>query len=171
MKEYSTACPRNCYSTCTFKVFVDKGKVVSIEPHPANKATPEGICLKGLSYLERANSSQRILFPLRKDSNGQFKRISWDEAYDMLVGRLKHYKQTYGPQSVMFYAASGMSGLINELSGKFWRELYGGATTVYGNLCWPAGLEATRLTLGANKHNVPWDLSNAKLIVLWGKNP
>ena len=171
MKEYSTACPRNCYSTCTFKVFVDKGKVVSIEPHPANKATPEGICLKGLSYLERANSSQRILFPLRKDSNGQFKRISWDEAYDMLVGRLKHYKQTYGPQSVMFYAASGMSGLINELSGKFWRELYGGATTVYGNLCWPAGLKATRLTLGANKHNVPWDLSNAKLIVLWGKNP
>jgi len=38
-------------------------------------------------------------------------------------------------------------------------------------LCWPAGLEATRLTLGANKHNPPWDLEHAKLIVLWGKNP
>jgi anaerobic selenocysteine-containing dehydrogenase len=31
-------------------------------------------------------------------------------------------------------------------------------------------LEATRLTLGENKHNAPWDIANAKLIVLWGKN-
>lgn len=171
MEVFSTACPRNCYSTCSLKVYVDEGKVVNIEPHPANLATPEGICLKGLSYVERANSPKRILYPHRKDSKGKFKRISWNEAFDSLVGRLKHYRDTYGPQSVMFYAASGMSGLINELSGKFWREIYGGATTVYGNLCWPAGLEATRLILGENKHNVPWDLENAKLVVLWGKNP
>ncbi|PKP37446.1 MAG: hypothetical protein CVT98_06060 [Bacteroidetes bacterium HGW-Bacteroidetes-15] len=171
MQVYSTACPRNCYSTCTFKVYVDKGKVVNISPHPGNLSTPEGICLKGLSYVERANSPERIIYPHRKDSKGKFKRISWDEAFDSIVGRLKHYRETYGPQSVMFYAASGMSGLINDLSGKFWREIYGGATTVYGNLCWPAGLEATRLTLGENKHNLPWDLENAKLVVLWGKNP
>ncbi len=168
---FTTACPRNCYSTCSFKVAVENGRVVSISPQPTNLATPEGVCLKGLSYIERANSPERIIYPHRNIGNGNFKRISWDEAFDSIVGRLKHYKSTYGPQSVMFYAASGMSGLINEMSGKFWREIYGGATTVYGNLCWPAGLEATRLTLGENKHNVPWDLENAKLIVLWGKNP
>jgi anaerobic selenocysteine-containing dehydrogenase len=171
MQEFSTACPRNCYSTCTFKVYVEEGKVMNISPHPANMATPEGICLKGLSYIERANSPERILYPHKKTAKGKFQRISWDEAFDSIAGRLKHYKETFGPQSVMFYAASGMSGIINELSGKFWSELYGGATTVYGNLCWPAGLEATRLTLGENKHNVPWDLENSKLIVLWGKNP
>ncbi len=171
MQVYTTACPRNCYSTCTFKVFVNDGKVVNVEPHPENKATPEGICLKGLSYIERANSPKRILYPYKKQKDGTFARISWDQAFDTIVGRLKHYRDHYGQQSVLFYAASGMSGLINELSGKFWREIYGGATTVYGNLCWPAGLEATRLTLGENKHNVPWDLENAKLIILWGKNP
>jgi anaerobic selenocysteine-containing dehydrogenase len=152
-------------------VFVDNGKIVNLSPNPANRATPEGICLKGLSYVERANSPDRIIFPQRKANNGKFKRISWDEALTSIAGRLKHYREHYGQQSVLFYAASGMSGLINELSGKFWRYLYGGATMVYGNLCWPAGLEATRLTLGENKHNVPWDLENARLIVLWGKNP
>lgn len=171
MQVFTTACPRNCYSTCTFNVYVDNGKVVNISPNPLNKATPEGICLKGLGYVERANSPDRIIYPHRKDSKGKFHRISWDEALDSIAGRLKHYKEQYGSQSVLFYFASGMSGLINELSGKFWRDIYGGATTVYGNLCWPAGLEATRLTLGENKHNVPWDLENAKLIVLWGKNP
>jgi anaerobic selenocysteine-containing dehydrogenase len=62
-----------------------------------------------------------------------------------------------------------MSGLLNEISSVFWR-IYGGVTTSYGNLCWPAGLEAVRLTLGENKHNIPWDLENARLIILWGKN-
>ncbi len=171
MQTFRTACPRNCYSTCSFLVSVDKGKIVNIEPNPDNQATAEGICLKGLSYIERANSPDRILFPQKKDGKGRFHRISWDEALDSIVDRLKHYKSQFGSQSVMFYAASGMSGLINELSGRFWRDIYGGVTTVYGNLCWPAGLEATRLTLGENKHNVPWDLENAKLILLWGKNP
>ena len=170
MKGYITACPRNCYSTCSFKVFVDEGRVVNIEPLPANKATPEGICLKGLSYVERANSPDRILYPQKRNSNGTFSRISWNEALSIIATKLEYFKNEYGQQSVLFYAASGMSGLLNDFSHKFWRDIYGGATTVYGNLCWPAGLEATRLTLGENKHNVPWDLENAKLIILWGKN-
>lgn len=149
---------------------VDKGKVVGINHLPLNKATPFGGCLKGLSYVERANSPDRIIYPLKK-VNGSFKRISWNEALETIAEKLIRFRDVYGQQSVLFYAASGMAGLLNDFSGKFWRYVYGGATTVYGNLCWPAGLEATRLTLGENKHNVPWDLENAKLIVLWGKNP
>lgn len=170
MKEFITACPRNCYSTCSLVVQVDNGRVAGIKPLPINRATPYGGCLKGLSYLERANSPDRIIYPLLK-KNGSFKRISWDQALDIIAEKLLQLKKRFGPQSVLFYAASGMAGLLNDFSGKFWRHIYGGATTVYGNLCWPAGLEATRLTLGENKHNVPWDLENAKLIVLWGKNP
>ena len=170
MEIYNTACPRNCYSTCSFKVVVDGGKVINVKPNPNNAATPEGVCLKGISYVERANSPDRILFPHKRNPDGSFSRISWDEAYRIITQKLIHFRKEYGAQSVLFYAASGMSGLLNEISGRFWRKIYGGATTVYGNLCWPAGLEATRLTLGENKHNVPWDLENAKLIVLWGKN-
>ncbi|MFP4024139.1 MAG: molybdopterin-dependent oxidoreductase [Thiohalospira sp.] len=169
MEVHHTACPRNCYSTCSFKVWTDNGKVVKIDPQPLNKATPEGICLKGLSYVERVNSSERILQPLKR-YDGKFLPITWDEAIDEIAEKLNHYKNKFGPHSVLFYAASGMSGLLNGVSTNFWK-MFGGATTVYGNLCWPAGLEATRLMLGENKHNVPWDLENAKLILVWGKNP
>ena len=65
---------------------------------------------------------------------------------------------------------SGTKGLLNRIGLDFWRA-FGGCTTTYGDLCWPAGLEATRLTLGENSHNAPWDLANARLIVFWGKNP
>jgi len=169
MEVHNTSCPRNCYSTCSFKVWTDKGKIIKFEPQILNKATPEGICIKGLSYLERIYSDERILFPLKK-SEGKFIRITWEDALNEITEKLTYFKENFTPQSILFYAASGVSGLLNSVSTEFWKA-YGGATTVYGNLCWPAGLEATRLTLGEIKHNVPWDSEHAKLIVLWGKNP
>jgi len=170
MSVHSTACPRNCYSTCSFKVHVEKNKVVNIDPHPGNRATPEGICLKGLAYIERANSPDRILNPLIKNKQtGKFEKASWESIFKLLAQKINYFHDAYGKHSILFYAASGMSGLVNDFSHKFW-EMIGGATTMYGNLCWPAGLEATRLTLGENKHNAPWDLENARLIIFWGKN-
>ncbi|MDX9728424.1 MAG: molybdopterin-dependent oxidoreductase [Bacteroidales bacterium] len=169
MQEYITVCPRNCYSTCTFRVFTEEGRVKRILPYEGNLATPEGPCIKGLAYLEREYSPDRIIFPLRRQPDGSFARIGTDEALDIIADRLTSAKEKRGPHSVLFYKGSGYSGLSNDIAGSFWK-LFGGATTTYGNLCWPAGLEAVRLTLGEVKHNLPWDLANASMIILWGKN-
>ena len=165
----TTACPRNCYSTCSMRVEIEDGRLRSVLPLDGNRATPEGACLKGLSYVERVHSPDRILYPLRRDGDGEFKRISWNEALNRITNRLVGVRDEFGPQGVFFYCGSGTKGLLNSVGPSFFR-LYGGYTTTYGDLCWPAGLEATRLTLGDNKHNAPWDLANARLIVLWGKN-
>lgn len=149
---------------------MENNKITGILPYPENLATPEGPCIKGLSYLERTHSSERIIYPLRKTSNGEFQQITTVEALDIISNRLISIREKYGPQSVLWYKGSRMSGLTNEIGNSFW-EAFGGATTTYGNLCWPAGLEAVRLTLGSVKHNVPWDLENAKTIIIWGKNP
>lgn len=169
MPHFTTACPRNCYSTCTMRVEVKDGRIRRIEPHDGNRATPEGACLKGLSYVERVHSPDRILHPLRRSSTGDFEAISWDEALGAIAEKLRKFRKETGPQSVLFYNGSGTKGLLNSVGPSFFR-MYGGYTTTYGDLCWPAGLEATRLTLGENKHSAPWDLAHARLIVFWGKN-
>jgi anaerobic selenocysteine-containing dehydrogenase len=169
MEEFITVCPRNCYSTCSFRVFTRDGKVVRILPYEGNLATPEGPCIKGLAYLEREYSSERIIYPLKRQPDGSFARISTDEALALIAARLTGAREKHGPHSVLFYKGSGYSGLSNDIAGTFWKK-FGGATTTYGNLCWPAGLEAVRLTLGEIKHNLPWDLANASMIILWGKN-
>ncbi|MCJ7449615.1 MAG: molybdopterin-dependent oxidoreductase [Bacteroidales bacterium] len=170
MDEFITVCPRNCYSTCSFKVQVENNKIRRILPCKENLATPEGPCIKGLSYIERAHSSQRIIHPLLKTSNGSFRQITLTEALNIISEKLSDIKRKNGPQSILWYRGSGISGLTNEIGNSFWRS-FGGATTTYGNLCWPAGLEAVRLTLGSVKHNAPWDLENARTIIIWGKNP
>ncbi|MCF8222741.1 MAG: molybdopterin-dependent oxidoreductase [Bacteroidales bacterium] len=170
MQEFVTVCPRNCYSTCSFRVQVEKNRIVRILPDSSNLATPEGPCIKGLSYIERSLSGDRILKPLLKDSEGNFTEISRKKALDVLTEKLSYYKKNYGNKSILYYSGSGISGLTNEIAASFWKA-FGGASLTYGNFCWPAGLEAVRLTLGENKHNVPWDLVNASLIIIWGKNP
>jgi len=152
------------------RVEVEDGRLRAIESHPDNRATPEGVCLKGLSYIERVYAKDRILHPLQRKTNGSFEKISWEAALDRIATELISVRDRYGPRSVFFYTGSGSKGLLNEVSKDFWR-LFGGCTTTFGDLCWPAGLEATRLTLGDNKHNAPWDLVNARLIIFWGKNP
>lgn len=170
MKEILTACPRNCYSTCALSATVENGTLVRIGAGPGNRATAEGPCVKGLAYVERVRSPRRITRPHRRLANGRFAAIGWDEAIGTIADVLDRVRSESGPQSVLYYSASGTKGLLNACGLAFWRA-FGGCTTTYGDLCWPAGLEATRLTLGANSHNAPWDLANARLIVMWGKNP
>jgi anaerobic selenocysteine-containing dehydrogenase len=150
------------------RVTVENGRLTHIENVTENLATPEGPCLKGLAYVERTHSSQRITRPLIRTGSG-FVPVSWDAALSRIVENLERIRETHGPRALLYYTGSGTKGLLNGVGLAFWR-LFEGCTTTYGDLCWPAGLEATRLTLGINEHNAPWDLANARLIVFWGKN-
>jgi len=169
MPVFTSACPRNCYSTCSLRVTVENGKVTEINAHEGNWATPEGPCLKGLSYLERTEPASRLLEPMARGREGRFQAVSWDEALGLMSDRFERIRTEYGPQAILYYAGSGTKGLLNSAGMAFWRR-FGGCTTTFGDLCWPAGLEATRLTLGDNRHSAPWDLAKASLIVMWGKN-
>ena len=99
MTWFTTACPRNCYSTCGMRVLVEDGRIRRIEPHPDNHATAMGICLKGQSYHERVYSPARILTPLRRQPGGdRFAPISWDAALDEIATRLAEIRSTTGPR-------------------------------------------------------------------------
>jgi len=97
MKEFITVCPRNCYSTCSFRVFTEEGKVKRILPYAGNLATPEGPCIKGLSYLEREFSPSRLLYPLKRSNDGTFTRISQDQALGIITEKLLGAREKYGP--------------------------------------------------------------------------
>ena len=77
MPSFTTACPRNCYSTCAMTVHVEGGRLRKIDAHPGNLATSTGPCLKGLSYVERVYSPDRLLHPMRRHArSGTFERIT-----------------------------------------------------------------------------------------------
>ncbi len=154
-------------------VQVEDGELRSVQGDGLNLATRGKICSKGLSYVSRHNAPDRLLYPLRRvgeRGSSQFERISWQEALETIAYELTRIKAEHGPEALLYYSYAGAFGVHGNYLQGFWSQL-GGVTDTYGDLCYPTGSEATRLTYGTLKHNAPWDLVNAGLIVLWGKNP
>ncbi|MCX6543959.1 MAG: molybdopterin-dependent oxidoreductase [Acidobacteria bacterium] len=172
LRTIRTVCPRNCYCTCGMLVTLDEHDgIVRIEGDPANPATDGHVCLKGLSYARRVGYRDRLLAPMRRRRDGEgFDQITWEEALSEIADALTRIRGSHGPSSVLCYEGSGSHGALNGLSMAFWRQ-FGGCTTTYGDLCWPAGLEATRLTYGANIHNHPRLTRESRFILIWGHNP
>ena len=165
-----TVCPRNCYCTCGMLATVQDGRLVRIEGDPENPATAGEVCLKGLSYVERVSHEDRLTSPLRRNKKGDLEPVSWDEALDDIVAKLWAIRKESGPLAVLHYEGSGNHGALSGLAEAFWNP-FGGVTRAHGDLCWPAGLEASRLTYGANRHNHPVLTRKSRFILLWGHNP
>jgi anaerobic selenocysteine-containing dehydrogenase len=167
---HRTVCPRNCYCTCGMLVTVRDGSIIEIAGDPLNAATRGKVCLKGISYARRIAAPDRLLYPLRRGGNGAFERVSWDSALSDIAATLDRLRSESGPQSVCYYEGSGSHGALSALADAFWRP-FGGPTRAHGDLCWPAGLEATRLTYGGNVHNHPRLTLESRFILIWGHNP
>ena len=150
-------------------VTVQEGRIVRVEGDPMNPATQGTVCLKGLSYAERAHHPERLTSPLRRSETGGFDPISWHRALDEIVERLGAIRDETGPLSILYYEGSGSHGALSALADGFWTP-FGGCTRAHGDLCWPAGLEASRLTYGANRQNHPVHTRESRFILLWGHN-
>jgi anaerobic selenocysteine-containing dehydrogenase len=170
LRTVRTVCPRNCYCTCGMLVGVEDGRIVGIEGDPVNPATGGKVCLKGLSYVERVVHPDRLTTPLGRNARGGFDPVPWDDALADIARRLETIRRESGPSAVLYYEGSGSHGALSGLAAAFWRP-FGGPTRAHGDLCWPAGLEATRLTYGDNRHNHPVLTRESRFILLWGHNP
>jgi anaerobic selenocysteine-containing dehydrogenase/Fe-S-cluster-containing dehydrogenase component len=165
-----TVCPRNCYCTCGMVVTLEDGRITRIDGDPHNAATRGHVCLKGISYARRVTTDARLLHPLRRRTDGSFERVSWEKALTDIASRLDAVRRAHGAESVLYYEASGSHGALGRLAMAFWHQ-FGGCTLTYGDLCWPAGLEATRLTYGSVLHSHPRHTVDSRFILLWGHNP
>lgn len=168
----NAVCPRDCYGGCSLVLEIEDGKIISVKGDTNNKATKGVICKKGIEYIDRIYGRNRITKALKRigeKGQGKFKEIDIKEALDEVAQKIKE-TQDNNTLDFLFYKGAGEIGTASKVYNNFINQLKG-YTYVYGDLCSAAGLEAVKATYGSVEHNSPWDLENAKLIVIWGKNP
>jgi anaerobic selenocysteine-containing dehydrogenase len=85
-----------CYGTCTVRAKVENGVVVGIEGEPDSPQGYGNICAKGMSSIMMLYDPDRVNYPLLRTNpekgigvDPMWKRISWDEALDLMTERLK----------------------------------------------------------------------------------
>lgn len=165
---HHSACPLNCWDSCGFLVTVEDGKVTKVEGNPEHPITQGKICGRGRMLENRANSEDRLLYPLKK-VEGRFQQISWEQALDEIAEKLAYYKGNFGTTSVLHSHDYANSGLLSNLDSRFF-NLYGGVTELTGSICWGSGIEAQNWDFGDAYSHAPEDLKNSKHVVIWGRN-
>jgi len=169
------ACPLDCPDTCSWIVTVQDGRAVKLQGDRAHPFTRGALCNKLNNYIAYTQSSERLLYPMRRigpKGGGSCERISWDEALAEISARLLKISEEFGAEAIWPYLGSGNMGLIQGVYGagqRFWNAL--GASRHLVTICTIAGGFGTGYTLGDNRVGMdPETLRFSKLIILWGAN-
>jgi len=102
--EVDTACPLDCPDACSLSVTVRRGRVVKIDGSRKNPVTDGYICAKVRRFGDRVYGPDRVLYPaIRKGRKGEgtFKRVTWDQAFELLVQKFQQAKTDHGAASIL----------------------------------------------------------------------
>jgi anaerobic selenocysteine-containing dehydrogenase len=168
-----SVCALDCPDCCSLLVTIEGDRAIKLRGNPDHPVTRGFLCGKVAQYLEREYSAQRLLYPQRRvgaKGDGQFARISWDEALDTIAARLRKIVQEFGPESVLPYSYAGTMGLLNGsgMDRRFFHRL--GGSRLDRTICSTAGMAGLTEALGIRYGTEPEQFRHAKLILLWGAN-
>ncbi|HYP12347.1 MAG TPA: molybdopterin-dependent oxidoreductase, partial [Bryobacteraceae bacterium] len=110
-----SVCALDCPDTCALLINVDEGKGSKLRGNPEHPITRGFLCGKVARYLDREYSPERLLYPMKRvgrKGDGQFERISWDEALDTVADRLNTLASEFGPESILPYSYAGTMGML-----------------------------------------------------------
>ena len=173
-----------CPAGCWVETGVRDGQLVDIRQdtgHPLGM-----ICRRGTHAPEIVHSEHRLHYPMKRvgpKGSHEFARISWDEAYDVIVENLNTIKAESGPEAVSIYTGRGAFELslcdmfqpkgvaVSSASNVLFP--FGSPNTMgVGALCYVSfAMIAPHVTMGRMLVNMFTDMENAELLVVWGANP
>lgn len=85
----SVSCGVLVYSTGD-KSKNSRGKIIHIEGDPDDPVNRGSLCPKGAGLLDMVNSPSRLKYPeVRDPGSKEWKRISWDEAFERIAKHMK----------------------------------------------------------------------------------
>jgi len=160
------------YGACGIDVHVRDGKIVRIEGtkgHPVNNGR---LCAKGLAAIQMEYDPNRLLYPMKRvgeRGEGKWQRISWDEAMDTIVTRLKGIIETDGARAIGWLKGQGPGWEGNlDYCRRFVNAIGTPNLFATGNICETPRILGDIYTYGTKTSP---DYENTRCMVLWGYNP
>ncbi len=172
---FRTICP-GCYNKCGMLAHVNGSRIIKVKGDPEHPLSRGHLCLKGAHLIDEIYHPKRIKHPLRRvggRGQGKWRKVSWDEALDIVSSKLQRVRENHGPLSIcggIINAKSYDDGLMLTL---FLRSLGSPNILSTAEVCFGAGWLAGLLTLGAQTTSGPVvgaDFRNSKCILIAGEN-
>ena len=166
-----THCPY-CALQCGTELRSEDGSVsVAPSDFPVNRG---GLCQKGWTAPEVLSVRDRLRTPLVRGADGALHPAGWDEALDLVAGRLREIRRESGPDAVAVFGGGGLTNEKAYLLGKFARLALGTSRIDYnGRFCMSSAAAASNAAFGIDR-GLPFpvtDLGAADVVLLAGANP
>lgn len=97
-----------CAQNCGLELLVEDNRIVKVRGDKDNPRSKGYVCVKGMNIANYQHHAQRLKYPLKK-VDGEFVRISWEQAIEEIAARLKDITGQYGPRSVAYMGGGGQS--------------------------------------------------------------
>ncbi|WP_428486818.1 molybdopterin-containing oxidoreductase family protein [Rhodopila sp.] len=178
----TSTCGHNCGGRCVVNAHVAEGRIVHISTdarrwkpdHP-----PLPACARGVGQIERTYHPDRLRHPMRRTGprgSGQFERIAWNEALDIVAREMLRVRETYGNAAILDASRTGSQSMLHgRVAAQRFLYMFGGCTDLWSNMSAEAEVFAVRTTYGVNDYKSagrePTDFVNSKLILMWGWSP
>jgi formate dehydrogenase major subunit len=108
----------HCAVGCTVTAEVSNGVWIGQEPSWESPINRGSHCAKGASVRELVHGDRRLKYPM-KLVNGQWTRVSWDQAIDEIGAKLLAIREKSGPDSVYWLGSAKYSNEGAYLCRKF----------------------------------------------------
>ncbi|NNG48020.1 MAG: molybdopterin-dependent oxidoreductase, partial [Deltaproteobacteria bacterium] len=170
----------NCTGSCSWKVYVKDGVMLREEQASDYPRIGEDLpdynprgCQKGACFVEYVYGAQRLRFPLirtGKRGEGKWRRATWDEALELVAGKLLDNIYRFGPDTNTFFSVIPAMSPISFCAGSRLAQYLGGVVCSFYD--WYCDLPPGEpLTWGVQTEACECaDWFNAKMIVFWGSN-
>lgn len=159
-----------CFQVCGINAHVRDGKLINVEgmeEHPFSRGI---LCKRGYNLPYYIYAPDRLKYPLKRNTEGSFNRITWDEALDTIAEKLTRIKEKFGAHAVGISVGSkGAEDFQVSAFAQRWRGAFGTPNMFSIEAhCFRSRIMARILTFGAYPLSDP---DNAECIILWGHNP
>ncbi|MEP1781488.1 formate dehydrogenase subunit alpha [Reichenbachiella sp.] len=161
-----------CGVGCNLEVSTSSGEILSIQAPYDAAANGGHTCLKGRYTFKFYNHPDRLTSPMIK-RNGEFEKVTWDEAYDHIVSEFNRIKASNGPDAIAGISSARTPNEENYLMQKFIRAVVGtNNIDCCARVCHsPTALGMQRsFGTGAATNSIE-DLDFAEFILVIGANP
>jgi formate dehydrogenase major subunit len=170
VKNIKSVCT-HCSVGCTVVAEVDNGVWVGQEPGWDSPFNLGAHCAKGAAVREHAHGERRLKYPM-KLVNGEWTRLSWDDAINEIGDGMMKMREESGPDSVYWLGSAKHNNEQAYLFRKF--AGYWGTNNVdhQARICHSTTVAGVANTWGygamTNSYN---DIHNSKAIFIIGGNP
>lgn len=172
MTDVRTFC-RVCEPACGLVATVTDDALTALRPDREHPVSQGWACNKGIATLDVHRDPDRLSYPLRRDGDGGFARVAWDDAMADIAERMRAIRAARGDWATAVYIGNPTAfnalvsvGTTPFLQGLGTRQIYSAGTQDCSNK-----FAASEYVLGSSTlHPLP-DFEHTDYCLILGSNP